>query len=320
MAPLSSDGNTGILLFIAVGQIAYLVFQYARLSTPPAGGLPVKVVHVSLFLALGWAIYSASWTLLALAMGQPVSSLPYGLYFVLGGFALIGAINTRNAAVGGFVGGSVPLATLSLYFLSINQAWQAMAPPLAWFGMFMIYGGLLGALTGPATISLVQAAMLHLPVKYVDRRHKGHLHDQAKNGYDVFLSHNSKDKPTVRILARALEERGLRVWLDEEQLPPGRAWQSEIENIIQTTHSAAVLVGKDGLGPWEIPEMNACLSQFVKRNMPVIPVLLPDAPLRPELPLFLQELTWVDLRSGISLAGLNRLEWGITGVKPEDRP
>ena len=33
--------------------------------------------------------------------------------------------------------------------------------------------------------------------------------------YDVFLSHNSKDKPRVRRLAERLKAAGLRVWLDE---------------------------------------------------------------------------------------------------------
>ena len=134
--------------------------------------------------------------------------------------------------------------------------------------------------------------------------------------FDVFLSHSSKDKPAVRQLAQSLQVRGLKVWLDEEQLVPGRPWQEALEEIIRTSCTAAVLVGKDGLGPWEIPEMRACLSEFVSRRLPVIPVLLPGAPAKPELPLFLRAFTWVDLRNGFSEDGLNRLSWGITGVKP----
>ena len=81
--------------------------------------------------------------------------------------------------------------------------------------------------------------------------------------FDVFLSHNSLDKPTVRQLAEALKDRGLAVWLDEWELIPGRPWQEALEEIIRTTKSAAVLVGKDGLGPWEEPETRACLNEFV---------------------------------------------------------
>lgn len=134
--------------------------------------------------------------------------------------------------------------------------------------------------------------------------------------FDVFLSHNSKDKPAVRQLAEILKTRGLTVWLDEWELVPGRPWQEALEEIIQTANSAAVLVGKDGLGPWEIPEMRGCLSEFVKRRIPVIPVLLPNAPQQPVLPLFLTQFTWVDLRGGLTDVGIDRLQWGITGSKP----
>src|SRR5262249_46307684 len=94
-------------------------------------------------------------------------------------------------------------------------------------------------------------------------------------------------------------------------------WQEALEEIIKVTKSAAVLVGADGFGPWEVPEMRACLSQFVDRKLPVIPVLLPGAPAKPALPLFLMQFTWVDLREGLTVDGLDRLVWGITGKKPD---
>lgn len=79
--------------------------------------------------------------------------------------------------------------------------------------------------------------------------------------------------------------------------------------------TAAILVGRDGLGPWEIPEMYGCIAEFVKRGMPVIPVLLPNAPSQPKIPLFLRQFTWVDLRGGFSDDGIDRLQWGIRGLK-----
>src|SRR4051794_36847143 len=97
----------------------------------------------------------------------------------------------------------------------------------------------------------------------------------TRERFDVFLSHNSKDKPTVIDVSEQLKIRGLSVWLDVDELVPGRPWQEALERIIQTTVSAAILVGKDGLGPWELPEMRACLQEFVRRSLPVIPVLLP---------------------------------------------
>ncbi|MCX7110039.1 MAG: TIR domain-containing protein [Proteobacteria bacterium] len=140
--------------------------------------------------------------------------------------------------------------------------------------------------------------------------------DQAGRGastrqFDVFLSHNSRDKRIVRELTKALESRDLRVWLDEEQLVPGRPWQEALETIIQTTQAVVVLIGESGLGPWEEPEMRACLSEFVNRKLPVIPVLLPGTHAAPKLPLFLKSFTWVDLRGGLTEDGLDQLELGI---------
>ena len=134
--------------------------------------------------------------------------------------------------------------------------------------------------------------------------------------FDVFLSHNGKDKPAVRELSAALEARGLAPWLDQEQLVPGRPWQEALEEIIIAIPAVAVLVGADGLGPWEEAEMRGALAESVRRGLPVIPVLLPGAPQQPRLPLFLTQFTWVDLRGGFTEDGLDRLEWGITGRKP----
>ena len=40
--------------------------------------------------------------------------------------------------------------------------------------------------------------------------------------FDVFLSYNSRDKPSVRELADTLLNYGVRPWLDERELVPGR--------------------------------------------------------------------------------------------------
>lgn len=313
---LGNSEHQGIIILIAILQFVFAVARYQGPDIPQLPGMLARGTRVIVLLVVGWIIYGIPWALLAFSMRFPPSMVFNPLFFVLGAFTVIGAITARAPIVGGFIGGSVPLATLSLFFLSVNPRMQATAPPLAWFGLCMTFGGLLGALTGPATLGIVRAVKLRAPVWRPRGKGKPPQDDRPSLLFDAFLSHNSKDKTTVRQLARALEARGLRVWLDEEQLVPGRSWQKGLEKVIQTTRAAVVLVGENGLGPWEIPEMQACLSQFVKRDMPVIPVLLPDASEQPELPLFLQTLTWVDLRGGLTEDRLNRLEWGITGIKP----
>jgi hypothetical protein len=139
---------------------------------------------------------------------------------------------------------------------------------------------------------------------------------RAGGKFDVFLCHNAADKPAVRSIARALEARGILPWLDERELPPGQPWQPLLEQQIARISSAAVFVGRAGVGPWQEQELYGFLREFVARRAPVIPVLLPDAPAAPELPLFLRAMTYVDFRVG-EPDPLARLEWGITGVRPQ---
>jgi nucleotide-binding universal stress UspA family protein len=134
--------------------------------------------------------------------------------------------------------------------------------------------------------------------------------------FQVFLSYNRQDERDVLQLAKLLKNRGLRVWLDQWELVPGRPWQEAIEAAMSRTDSTAVLVGGAGLGPWQNREMRAYLDDFVGRGLPVIPVLLPGVTAIPEWPPFLRAFTWVDLREGFTEAGIDRLSWGITGLKP----
>ena len=138
--------------------------------------------------------------------------------------------------------------------------------------------------------------------------------------FDCFLSHNSKDKAAVRALAAALGAAGVKVWLDEEQLTPGQNCQPLMEAGIRASRSMAVMVGVAGIGPWEDEEQQAGIALAVKDRRPVIPVILPGATSVPELPLFLANRTWVDLRAGaypLEDAGLARLVWGIRGERAD---
>jgi GTPase SAR1 family protein/transcriptional regulator with XRE-family HTH domain/nucleotide-binding universal stress UspA family protein len=133
-------------------------------------------------------------------------------------------------------------------------------------------------------------------------------------GFDVFLCHNAEDKPAVHKLAQRLRERGLRPWLDEVELKPGVPWQQALEEQIQSIPAAVVIVGSR-VGPWQDQELAEFLRQFVERRCPVIPVLLPGAE-RPDLPVLLDGMTWVDLAAS-DPDPLDQLEWGITGRHPD---
>jgi hypothetical protein len=133
--------------------------------------------------------------------------------------------------------------------------------------------------------------------------------------FDVFLCHNSKDKPNVRKLYEGLTKRGIKPWFDEEHLRPGLPWQDELQKMIPRIRSAAIIVGPNGQGPWQNMELRAFISAFADRGCPVNPVILADVSDVPELPLFLQQFMWVDFRKP-KPDPWTQLVWGITGKKP----
>lgn len=137
--------------------------------------------------------------------------------------------------------------------------------------------------------------------------------NELLHAFDVFLCHNSDDKPGIRQLNSWFKEAGIRTWLDEEQLPLGLPWQPELEKQIASVRAACVFVGVNGIGPWQNVEIRAFLSEFAHRGCPVIPVILPNATKVPELPIFLKQMTWIDLRRDYQ-PNLQRL---VDALKPK---
>lgn len=138
--------------------------------------------------------------------------------------------------------------------------------------------------------------------------------------YDVFLSHNSADKPAVEHLAQKLCEAGLQPFLDKWHLIPGEPLQEALEAALDHSRTCAVFVGPGGLGSWENEEMRVALDERTQTpGFRVIPVLLPDAqmPERGRLPRFLSRVVWVDFRPGLEDPdAFHRLICGIKGIAP----
>ena len=132
--------------------------------------------------------------------------------------------------------------------------------------------------------------------------------------YDVFLCYNSGDRERVKALGERLKELGILPWLDVWDIRPGTRWQPELQKQIKSVKSAAVFIGPKGQGPWQNVEVEALLTQLVKRKCPIIPVILKGREGQPKLPLFLGTLHVVDMRQP-DPDPFKQLVWGITGEK-----
>jgi len=134
-------------------------------------------------------------------------------------------------------------------------------------------------------------------------------------GFDVFLSHNSKEKDFVRKIKEDLGLLGVKAWLDVDDLPLGPQWQPELEKGLRDSRMVAVFIGPVGMGNWQTAEMQVAINHSVTKNKPLIPVLLPGGPEPKELTEFLQLYSVADFRMGYNPIELKRLAEAITGKK-----
>jgi hypothetical protein len=144
------------------------------------------------------------------------------------------------------------------------------------------------------------------------------IKEKVKRGaFDVFLAHNSKDKPLVLRLGQQLRNQGILPWIDVEQIPPGKWFQDVIQSAVRTVRVAAIVIGSDGIGRWQALELRTFVSRCVESGIPLIPVLLPGVKAVPDELVFLREANCVKFTNDITEDdGISRLVWGITGEKP----
>ena len=134
----------------------------------------------------------------------------------------------------------------------------------------------------------------------------------------IFLSHSGEDTQAAKELARHIEQAGLEVWLDVERLTPGDRWGQKIEEGLLQATALVVYVGKSGVRHWVDQEVRVALDRSTKeQGFRLIPVL-GDGSNPEELPPFLKQYQWLDLRQGWSdAAQLKALIEGATRGRPK---
>jgi len=112
--------------------------------------------------------------------------------------------------------------------------------------------------------------------------------------YDVFLAHNSQDKPRVRKVAERLKQAGLRVWLDEWVIKPGDDVYLAIERGLEAARVQVLCLSPAALGSeWVTLERSTVLFRDpTNQGRRFVPLLLADC----TLPDALRRYKYVDFR------------------------
>ncbi len=136
-----------------------------------------------------------------------------------------------------------------------------------------------------------------------------------KKKFDVFLSHNSKDKPWVVKLKGSLEALGIKVWLDKDEIRPGDLFAEALEKGIEESKAIALIISPEAMSSgWVKAEYYRALSLATNKQLQLIPVLYKKA----QIPGFLSDRSWVNFSDESECdEQVRTLVWGITGKKAE---
>lgn len=138
--------------------------------------------------------------------------------------------------------------------------------------------------------------------------------------YDIFIAHNSKDKPFVRTLVMNLETHNISCWYDEARIAPGDVFATAIRNILPAALTIGICLSDSGLGPWQQGEYQAAIGLAKATHLPLIPILLPCAKEIPHEQDFLSRYSWVKFSSPDDCHALEALSRAISKEKTNRHP
>ncbi len=132
--------------------------------------------------------------------------------------------------------------------------------------------------------------------------------------YDVFLSHNSNDKPQVRRLAERLKAAGLRVWLDDWIIKAGDIISLKVDQGLDQSRALVLCISANALqSGWVALERSTAVHRDPENaDRRFIPLLLTDC----ELPDTLRRYKYVDYRNEAESA----FEELLAACRPEKEP
>ena len=120
--------------------------------------------------------------------------------------------------------------------------------------------------------------------------------------FDLFIAYSSNDEDFVRKLTECLQAKGLRCWVDFQDMPLGKLQQESLEHGLASSKAALVVLGSE-LGKWQRIELQAAVSYFVENEKLVIPFVISGDEIPVWSPRFLRQFGGVILNQHASLDG-----------------
>jgi hypothetical protein len=110
-------------------------------------------------------------------------------------------------------------------------------------------------------------------------------------GDQVFVCYARDDEGFVLDLAAKLKERGIPIWIDQTDIPPGANWDKAIDKALHGCASFLIVLSPAAI---QSSEVTGELRTALDEHKPIVPVLLEKCP----IPRQLKNIQYVDFTSG----------------------
>lgn len=107
----------------------------------------------------------------------------------------------------------------------------------------------------------------------------------------LFVSYSRRDSAFVDRLIAALDDQGLRTWLDRSALVGGAVWKASITEAIRDCAAFLIVLSHNSTESENVPKE---LTLAERHQRPIIPVRFDDCTLAPAMEYDLAELQFVD--------------------------
>ena len=119
----------------------------------------------------------------------------------------------------------------------------------------------------------------------------GAVAGRHKRGDHVFVCYARDDEGFVLDLAGKLKERGIPIWIDQTDIPPGANWDKAIDKALHDCASFLIVLSPAAI---QSSEATGELRTALDEHKPIVPVLLEKCP----IPRQLKNIQYVDFTSG----------------------
>lgn len=108
------------------------------------------------------------------------------------------------------------------------------------------------------------------------------------NNPKVFLSYSYKDRKKVDQIARTLQDKGVDIWYDSQDMDIGSNWNEKIRYKIESSDTVILFLSKNFLSSeWSQHELWQFLNESEKRKINIIPVAIEHVKIPSDLSGFL---------------------------------